>query len=170
MKNNKIKRTVILIILIPLILLILSYSKYARNNVKESSTAEVEKYVEDISNQDGSIFLNSYLDFTCDGFYIVGPYETSEYKHKLLGQKWYNYSSYASYLFNEILLNGDTTDEILQQLVFVKDGKVVSVATIQRKDGDFVCLKEKYYKVDKLFINNINNNGDREITEYIYKL
>ena len=151
--------------LLPIVLLILSYGKYSNSNVKESSTTEVEKYVKDIIDQDGSMLLSSYLDFTCDGFYIVGPYATSEYKHELLGQKWYNYPSYASYLFNETLFHGDTTDEILQQLVFVKDGKIVSVATTQRKDGDFVFLKDKSYNIDKLFINIENDNGENKVIE-----
>lgn len=165
MKNQKIKKIISIALLVPLILIILSYSKYTRNNVKESCSIEVEKYVDDISNQDGSIFLNSYLDLNCDGFYIIGPYATSEYKHKMVGQRWYNYSSYPSYLINEILFHGDTTDETLQQLVFVKDKKIISVATIKRKDGDFVFLKEKYYDIDQLFTNTKNDHGDKEIVQ-----
>ena len=132
--------------------------KYSGNNdfTIVSAVYNVEKYLEDIHNQDGSILLNSYLDFDYDGFYIIGPYASSETKHETVGQKWYNYSSYPSYLFNEILLDGDTTDEILQQLVFMKDERIINVATVQRKDGDFVHLEKTYYKIDQLFINTKN--------------
>ena len=167
MKKYKIKHIILVIMLIPVLLISLSYGNYTKNNVKEDCSYNVEKYLEDIHNQDGSILLNSYLDFDYDGFYIIGPYASSETKHETVGQKWYNYSSYPSYLFNEILLDGDTTDEILQQLVFMKDERIINVATVQRKDGDFVHLEKTYYKTDQVFSNTKNIHEDNEIVEYL---
>ncbi len=154
MKKHRVRNFIIAaIICTPLVLLALSYGKYKFNNVEDSCSQELEKYVQDISAQDGSIFLDSYLEFNCDGFYIIGPYDTSKYKHEVVGETWYHYSSYLSYLFNEILFQGDTTDEIFQQLAFVKNEKVISVATIYRKEGDFTNLEKKYYSISQLFSN-----------------
>lgn len=76
-----------------------------------------------------------------------------------MGDKWYQYNSYGSYLFNELLFKGDNFTEGQQQLVFVKDGNVVSIAVLDRNIGDFVILKEGYYDISTLFFN-IKNNGD----------
>ena len=152
--------------LITVLLISLSYGNYISNNVKEDCSSDVEKYLDDIHNQDGSIHLNSYLGFDYDGFYIIGPYASSETKHEVVGRRWYNYSSYPSYLFNEILFHGDTTDETLQQLVFMKEERVINVATIQRKNGDFASLEKNYYKIDQLFSKIENVNGDNVMVEY----
>lgn len=158
-KYKKRNLIIITVICIPIILFIISYCNYRINNVKNSCSDEVNKYIQDISNQNGEIYLYDYLNFKCDGFYVIGPYTTSNYKHEIVGERWYHYSSYGSYLFNELLLSGDTTDEIYQELVFVKDNKVLSVATTERKKGDFTGLDERYYSIDQLF-TNVGSDGN----------
>ena len=160
MKKHSIRNLIIVfIIIIPLSFLILSYGNYKLNNVNSLDSSKVESYLLDITNQDGTIGLYSYLDFDCDGFYIIGPYTPSEYKHKMVGDKRYNYISYVDYLFNELIFHGDTIAENQQQLVFVKNNKVVSVVTLNRKDGDFLKLKE-YYDIDTIFYNKVMDDGN----------
>ncbi len=159
MKKYK-KRDLILITVIgmPILLVLISYCKYRFNNVNSTCSDEVNKYIQDISNQNGEIYLYDYLNFKCDGFYIIGPYSTRDYKHEIVGKRWYHYSSYLSYLFNELLFDGDTTDEIYQQIVFVKENKVISIAVIEREKGDFTRLGESYYNIGQLFSNVRDGN------------
>lgn len=49
----------------------------------------------------------------------------------------------------------------------MKDERIIRVATVQRKDGDFVHLEKTYYKIDQLFSNTKNIYGDNEIVEYV---
>lgn len=126
-------------------------------------------YIQDIKNQNGEIYLYDYLSLKCDGFYIIGPYATSDYKHEIVGERWYHYSSYGSYLFNEILFDGDSTDEIYQELVFIKENKVISVAAIERQKGDFTRLDKNYYSIDQLFSNVRDDRNWNYIMEGIKK-
>ena len=159
MKKHRIRNLiVILILIIPVSVLVLSYANYKLNNIEASCSSEVVSYLFDIRNQDGTIHMDLYLDFNCDGFYIISPYTTSEYKHKEVGQNWYHYSSYGDYLFNELLFDGDTIAENQQQLVFTKGEKVVSIAILDRADGDFLNLKQGYYEIDTIFYNKVSDN------------
>lgn len=159
MKKYRKRKLIVIFILIMIVSpLVLSYANYKLYNIKASCSSEVENYLFDIINQDGSLYRNLYLDFSCDGFYIISPYTTSEYKHKKVGQKWYHYYSYGSYLFNELLFDGDTISENQQQLVFIKDDKVVSIAILDRKNEDFLNLKQSYYDIDTVFYNKARDN------------
>lgn len=151
---------VIVILLIPMGLFIKSYYNYSVHNVKKDCSNDVKKYLLDISDTQNGSSLKPYLEFECDGFYVIGPYTTSPYRHKAIGCKWYNYSSYSNYLFNEILFDGDCITEGQQQLVFVKDNKVVNVATINRSDCDFITKGRTYYSIQTIINIDVTDNGN----------
>lgn len=155
-----------IIICISILPLSISYIKYKINNVNSSCTTEVEMYIRDIVSQKNNIKMSEYLDIDCDGFYVISPYTTTSYKHEIVGQEWYQYNSYGSYLFNEILFDGDNLTENQQLLAFVNGGKVVSIAILDRKNGDFLMLKEKYYDINTIFTAEVDDNGYYRITVF----
>lgn len=67
-----------IILSIPTIIMAFSYFDYRSNNITDTCIEEVELYLSDIKNQTGNITLEKYLDFNCDGFFVIGPYITSQ--------------------------------------------------------------------------------------------
>lgn len=163
-KINAKKFLLISIIIIPFLALSVSYINYQINNVTSVCTLEAEAYLIDIINQKNDANMKEYLDFVCDAFYVIPPYTTTRYKHEIVGEEWYQYNSYGSYLFNELLFDGDNIAENQQLLAFIKEGKVVSVAILDRKNGDFIMLKESYFDINTKFANEVNDNGYYIIT------
>jgi hypothetical protein len=150
---------VIVIIVISLAQLVSSYIKYSTNNIYDSCENELEIFLSNITINENVDSMKEYLNFECDGFYIIAPYTTTKYKEEIVGCEWYFYSNYSNYLFNELILKGDNLLESQQQLVFVKDNKVVSVAVIERRIGDFIFLEELFYDIDTMFKSEIPNSS-----------
>lgn len=71
LRKLKVKYLILTVITIPFLLFSQSYIKYKINNINNSCTYEVKNFVSAIMNQDNAIYLKDYLDFNCDGFYII---------------------------------------------------------------------------------------------------
>lgn len=68
---TKVKYLIFTVIVILFLVFSKSYIKYKINNINYSCTYEVKNFVLAIMNQDNAIYLKDYLDFNCDGFYII---------------------------------------------------------------------------------------------------
>lgn len=128
---------------------------YLRFNVDQDCTGEVEDYLEELAINPATI-MSDYLTFDYDGFYVIGPYTSSETKKDIIGKSVYNYKSFQMYLFDEILFDGTSLHDELQELYYIKDSNVVAVATLDRSNGDFLRNAGSYINADTGVILNAN--------------
>lgn len=150
-KNVAIK-IVLLLLTSMLLFLLIEYYEFSRHTIDQDVSREVSKYLLDLQkNNEKSLSLNKYLDESIETFYIIGPYLTSDIKHKIIGQRWYNYETFLDYLFSEILFSGEDFDEGYQQLIFIGKNRIISFARVKRSHGDFLSLEENKYKVNEEF-------------------
>ncbi len=153
MKKKVMRLLMVMILIIPTIIIGFSYFDYRSYNITDTCIEEVELYLRDIKHQTGKITLEKYLDFKSDGYFIIGPYITSQERQKIVGEKWYNASSYASHIINEKIFKGDNINESQQIFVFVKDGTPISFAITDRSEGDLLNDTDPYYSIDDILIN-----------------
>ena len=158
-KQTIIKLIIIMLLVIPVILLSGLYIDYNRYNIDHVYSTEIDKYLDDLFNQEGTILMNHYLDIECDGFYIIRPYISRHEKHELVGVKWYSYQSFSDYLFGELLFNGENLAEDKQELVFINNQEVAGIALLNRKNGDFVNLTNVYHEINTIFYKVNNGYG-----------
>jgi hypothetical protein len=159
-RKRIIKLIGIIFFVIPIFLLMLSYTEYRSNSIVNDCSSDINSYLVDLVDQDGTVCMDTYLDFECKGFYIIRPYTTSKERHEVVGYRWYNYSSYGDYLFSELLFDGENMDEEEQELIFVDDEQVIAVAMLNRQYGDFLNLNDVYYDIDSLFYKIDNGYGN----------
>jgi len=144
--------TSIVILIIISIFLLIEYYEFSRYTIDQEINQQVLNYLIDLQkNDEESIEFNDYLDDSIDSFYIIGPYLTSDAKHKIIGQKWYNYETFSDYLFGEILFSGEDFHEGYQQLVFIGENRIMSFARVKRNKGDFLSLQGNRYEVNEQF-------------------
>lgn len=137
----------------------IAYVNYRSHVIERDLSDDFLRFVIDIRNQSGMISISDYLDFECDGFYVVGPYMTTELREKLVKKKWTIETSMVDHYFVEWAFAGDNISEAEQLLIFVNDEKPVAFARLNRSEGDFVLSSKDYYESNDILYSDVEVIG-----------
>lgn len=156
MVNKKMITGFKVFLLFLVILFIASYINYRIIKIDNSQSKSFHDSLVDLVATDECFDMCHVTPFDWDEMYIIRPYTPQKEMHKIVGIKWTTAHSYFGYIVEKYFLGEyQLLDDVIHELVFVKDGKVVCDVCLFRNKADFtqnegvITAKDAIFIVDK---------------------
>lgn len=131
-----------IILLIPVLIFAKSYLQYRDIRIQNLHAREFREALALVIKNNDAFDMREVTAFEWDEFYIIHPYTPRNQMQNIVGARWTTAESYLGFLVEKTVFGEHPLDDdIIQELVFLKDGKVVCDTTFMRYDGDFVMVR-----------------------------
>lgn len=138
----------VLIVALPAI----SYYSYTRIRVDNTGVNAFARELEQTVKRQERFSLADVTDFEWDAVFVGHPYTTREQMEKKVGLTWTTYSFLGYHIIQKTALGRFHMDvDEANQLVFVKDDRVVLDAILMRNQADLTGLEDRISRDDAVF-------------------
>lgn len=129
-----------------------SYYSYTRIRVDNTGANAFARELEQTVKRQERFSLADVTDFEWDAVFVGHPYTTREQMEKKVGLTWTTYSFFGYHIIQKTALGQFHMDvDEANQLVFVKDGRVVLDVILMRNQADLVWLEDRISREDAVF-------------------
>mgnify|MGYP001176706222 CR=1 FL=1 len=158
------KKTIIIsvLLIIPLMLLLLSYINFRSQRIDNEHLESFKSELITTVQQKSSFDINNITTFEWDWMYVIRPYISRTEMQEMVGIKWTTADTYIGYLIFDKIWFGEhpLDDDIFHKLIFVKDNKVVLDVTLDRSDVDITQINSPVINNDALFDIDKTDEGN----------